>query len=56
MNFRVASRAEMEREGKDGAKICPSVSISEVPGFPEGNRHFHPAACSVLQPELLTGG
>lgn len=56
MNFRVASRAEMEREGKDGAKICPSVSISEVPGFPEGNPHFHPAACSVLQPELLTGG
>lgn len=39
-----------------GPRFCPSVSISEVPGFPEGNPHFHPAACSVLQPELLTEG
>lgn len=56
MNFRVASRTEMERGGKDGVRFCPSVSISEVPGFPDGNPHFHPVACSVLQPELLTEG
>lgn len=31
-----------------GPRSCPSVSISEVPGFPDGNPHFHPAACSVL--------